>query len=99
MTPQYYLSELARPAEFEVLVSQADFELALVELSPSVSEGEMLHYAQVQKQFQGPPSAIAEAGAQDQGPVAQADQQPQTNGVLHGAQVRSKAKGKGRARD
>ena len=95
MTPQYYLSELARPAEVEVLVSQADFALALAELNPSVSEGEMAHYAQVQKQFQGPSSAPAAGGAQR---IEQQEAPPQTNGVLQDAQERPKGKGKGKAR-
>lgn len=51
MTPQYYLSALATPAEIEVLVSQQDFERALDELVPSVSQGEMGHYREVQKMF------------------------------------------------
>lgn len=38
LTPQYYLAELARPEEMQVTVSQRDFELALRELVPSVSE-------------------------------------------------------------
>lgn len=32
LTPQYYLAELATPAEIEVLVSQRDFEAALAEV-------------------------------------------------------------------
>ena len=55
MTAPYYLSELARPAELAVRVSAGDFLRALDELRPSVSEGEMAHYAAVQRQFQGPP--------------------------------------------
>lgn len=38
LTPQYYLAEMARPEEMQVTVSQQDFELALRELVPSVSE-------------------------------------------------------------
>ena len=48
LTPQAYLSEMASPQEIEVLVSQPDFELALSELVPSVSEAEMAHYEYVQ---------------------------------------------------
>lgn len=48
LTPQYYLSELATAQEIEVLVSQSDFEHALAELVPSVSEAEMAHYREVQ---------------------------------------------------
>ncbi|KAI0637344.1 AAA-domain-containing protein [Trametes polyzona] len=51
MTPQYYLGELATPAETEVLVSEEDFNAALRELVPSVSQAEMDHYARIQQQF------------------------------------------------
>jgi peroxin-6 len=51
ITPQYYLAEIATPADIETLVSQEDFEQALHELKPSVSETEMQHYARVQQQF------------------------------------------------
>ena len=53
LTPQYYLAELATPAEVAVLVSQQDFEAALAELVPSVSQAEMAHYGRVQQQFSG----------------------------------------------
>lgn len=51
MTPQYYLSELASSEETDVLVQQQDFEVALGELVPSVSQSEMEHYGRVQQQF------------------------------------------------
>nr|ASF90227.1 hypothetical protein SPAR01853 [Bartheletia paradoxa] len=51
LTPQYYLGELATPSEIEVLVSQVDFEAALRELSPSVSQEEMEHYKIVQRRY------------------------------------------------
>ncbi|KAI0648219.1 AAA-domain-containing protein [Trametes meyenii] len=51
MTPQYYLGELATPAEIEVLVSEEDFNAALRELVPSVSQAEMEHYARIQQRF------------------------------------------------
>jgi len=51
MTPQYYLAELAKPEEIAVLVSQVDFEAALAELVPSVSQAELSHYASVQARF------------------------------------------------
>lgn len=51
ITPQYYLAELATEQEIEVLVSRRDFEEALGELVPSVSQGEMAHYAAVQQRF------------------------------------------------
>ncbi|KAL1947477.1 hypothetical protein VTO73DRAFT_14438 [Trametes versicolor] len=53
MTPQYYLGELATPAETEVLVSEEDFNAALRELVPSVSQDEMDHYARIQQRFSG----------------------------------------------
>ncbi|CDO74862.1 hypothetical protein BN946_scf185004.g12 [Trametes cinnabarina] len=51
MTPQYYLAELATPAETAVLVSEEDFNTALRELVPSVSQAEMEHYARIQQRF------------------------------------------------
>jgi len=51
MTAQYYLAQLAAQAEIDVLVNQDDFELALRELIPSVSEAELQHYAEVQAKF------------------------------------------------
>ncbi|BGP11179.1 peroxisomal assembly protein [Rhodotorula toruloides] len=51
LTPQYYLAEMATPAEIEVLVAQQDFDAALAELVPSVSQAEMLHYKTVQQRF------------------------------------------------
>lgn len=51
LTPQYYLAEIASSEEIDVLVSKVDFELALSELVPSVSQGEMDHYREVQKKF------------------------------------------------
>jgi peroxin-6 len=57
MTPQYYLAELAKPSECEVRVSKADFEAALRELVPSVSQQEMEHYKQVRLKFEKPEEA------------------------------------------
>ncbi|KAH9951413.1 AAA-domain-containing protein [Amylocystis lapponica] len=51
LTPQYYLGELATAADIEVLVSQDDFDSALRELVPSVSQAEMEHYAHIQRRF------------------------------------------------
>ena len=53
ITPQWYLSTLATPAEIEVRVSKADFEDALEKLVPSVSQNEMEHYERVQREFKG----------------------------------------------
>ncbi|KAE8179766.1 hypothetical protein CF335_g9479, partial [Tilletia laevis] len=54
ITPQYYLAELAQPSEIEVRVGRVDFEAALRELVPSVSEQEMEHYRAVQSKFSSP---------------------------------------------
>jgi len=51
LTPQYYMTEIAHPDEIQVEVSQGDFSQALENFVPSVSQAEMGHYAQVQKQF------------------------------------------------
>ncbi|KZT37002.1 AAA-domain-containing protein [Sistotremastrum suecicum HHB10207 ss-3] len=51
ITPQYYLSEMADPSESHVSVSQGDFEQALREVVPSVSQQELQHYKRVQEQF------------------------------------------------
>ncbi len=53
LTPQYYLSELAKPSDVEVVVTQEDFELSLRSLVPSVSPAEMEHYRRVRKRFSG----------------------------------------------
>jgi peroxin-6 len=53
LTPQYYLETMAGPKETEVRVSRGDFERALRKLVPSVSAGEMEHYARVQEEFKG----------------------------------------------
>ncbi|KAE8208078.1 hypothetical protein CF327_g7183, partial [Tilletia walkeri] len=54
ITPHYYLAELAQPSEIEVRVSRVDFEAALRELVPSVSEQEMEHYRAIQSKFSSP---------------------------------------------
>ncbi|KAH7921477.1 AAA-domain-containing protein [Leucogyrophana mollusca] len=51
LTPQYYLAEMADPGEIDILVSLGDFDLALRELVPSVSQLEMDHYAVIRQQF------------------------------------------------
>jgi peroxin-6 len=51
ITPQYYLSEMARQEEILVTVNEDDFGLALEKLVPSVSQAEMDHYAKVQERF------------------------------------------------
>ena len=51
ITPHYYLSEMALERDVQVLVTQHDFDLALSQLKPSVTESEMQHYAHIEKVF------------------------------------------------
>ncbi|KAJ6611778.1 P-loop containing nucleoside triphosphate hydrolase protein [Mycena sp. CBHHK59/15] len=51
LTSQYYLAELASMEDMDVRVSQADFDTALRNLVPSVSESEMENYAHIQRRF------------------------------------------------
>jgi len=51
LTPQYYLTEMAKPRDLHILVTQMDFIRALNELVPSVSAAEMQHYAAIQTRF------------------------------------------------
>ncbi|KAK7023801.1 peroxisomal biogenesis factor 6, partial [Favolaschia claudopus] len=57
LTSQYYLAELASPEDIDVLVSEADFDRALKNLVPSVSQSEMEHYAHIQQRFSRPESS------------------------------------------
>jgi peroxin-6 len=51
ITPQYYLAKMATDGETDVVVALEDFENALRELVPSVSQTEMEHYRSVQARF------------------------------------------------
>jgi peroxin-6 len=51
LTPQYYLAVLASAEDIDVLVSQLDFDMALGDLIPSVSQSEMDHYRDIQRRF------------------------------------------------
>ncbi|CAG8526342.1 555_t:CDS:10 [Acaulospora morrowiae] len=51
ITSQYYLNHLATPKDTLVEVTQEDFQRALQELIPSVSEKELEHYRMVQMGF------------------------------------------------
>ncbi|GLB35223.1 putative ATPase family associated with various cellular activities (AAA) [Lyophyllum shimeji] len=51
LTPQYFLAEMASAEDINVLVSQDDFDRALEDLVPSVSESEMEHYRSIQRRF------------------------------------------------
>ena len=51
LTPQYYLAEIATPDELLVQVTQNDFQNALRDLVPSISQSELNHYLKIRKQF------------------------------------------------
>ena len=51
ITPHYFLSEMALEQDVQVLVTQHDFDLALSQLKPSVTESEMQHYAHIERLF------------------------------------------------
>ena len=51
ITPHYFLSEIALERDVQVLVTQHDFDLALSQLKPSVTESEMRHYAHIERLF------------------------------------------------
>ncbi|KAJ9104628.1 hypothetical protein QFC21_002126 [Naganishia friedmannii] len=83
LTPRYYLSEMASPAELEVVVQAEDFKAALKDLVPSVSAEEMAHYAQVQKQFSK---------------VTMNSKQGNENGAPVASNMQLNGKGKGKAK-
>ncbi|KAG7096646.1 peroxisomal assembly protein [Marasmius oreades] len=51
LSPQYYLAEMASEDEIQVLVTQNDFDRAVHNLIPSVSQAEMDHYRTIQSRF------------------------------------------------
>ncbi|KAF8623959.1 hypothetical protein AX15_006117 [Amanita polypyramis BW_CC] len=51
ITPQYYLAEMAKPEDLLVIVKETDFELALKNLVPSLSQYELEHYKEVKRRF------------------------------------------------
>jgi peroxin-6 len=51
VTPQYYLAEMAKQEEMEIIVTESDLDLALKNIIPSVSQVEMGHYIETRKQF------------------------------------------------
>jgi peroxin-6 len=57
ITPHYYLSEMAIEQDVQVLLTQNDFDLALSQLKPSVTESELQHYAYVRGLFSGDTSS------------------------------------------
>ncbi|KAI0043551.1 AAA-domain-containing protein [Auriscalpium vulgare] len=70
LTPQYFLAEMAEREDIAVVVTQRDFEGALRELTPSVSQAEMDHYAQVQARFSRKDDDVKEKGKGKQKAVA-----------------------------
>ncbi|ORY82658.1 P-loop containing nucleoside triphosphate hydrolase protein [Protomyces lactucae-debilis] len=60
---QYFFDHLATKADVEVVVSKVDFEEALKELVPSVSQSELDHYKKVQAQFSTPAKEEAKPAA------------------------------------
>jgi len=51
LTPQYYIEEMVSSKDKAVLVSQLDFEQALQDLVPSVTQSELDEYANIQRRF------------------------------------------------
>lgn len=51
LTPQYYLAKMAKDSDTDVIVGEPDFDAALKELEPSVSDQEMEHYRKIQQRF------------------------------------------------
>ncbi|KAF9792299.1 AAA-domain-containing protein [Thelephora terrestris] len=64
ITPHYYLSEMAVERDVQVLITQHDFELALSQLKPSVTESEMQHYAHIQRMFSSDTSSGTHVNAE-----------------------------------
>lgn len=106
LTPQFYLSELASPSEVQVRVHRRHFEQALHELSPSVSEQEMKHYREVQKQFSQPEEKPAEPAPPAASPAPPSSgptltlprQPPSESSDASSAASESKGKGKGKGK-
>lgn len=51
ITTQYYLAEMSKQEELLVVVNEADFDSALMNLVSSVSETEMEHYMEMKRRF------------------------------------------------
>jgi len=51
ITPAYYLDNMAEESEKTVQVTKEDFQKALDELIPSVSEKDLKHYSEIQERF------------------------------------------------
>ncbi|KAI0259961.1 P-loop containing nucleoside triphosphate hydrolase protein [Gloeopeniophorella convolvens] len=98
LTPQYYLAEMAAPAEVAVVVGAADFAAALRELVPSVSAAEMAHYAQIRARFSA--EAAAAAGEAEASPQSSPDLDGRGRGKVRAVVAEiEKDKGKGKSRE
>jgi peroxin-6 len=53
ITPEYYANRIAGEGEMNVLVEERDFRLAMDNLVPSVSEGELARYERQRVMFEG----------------------------------------------
>lgn len=51
LTPQYYLEFMASSTDIDIIVSKVDFDDAMADLSPSVSQAEMENYRRAQLKF------------------------------------------------
>ena len=103
ITPQYYLAKMVTDGETDVVVSFKDFENALRELVPSVSQTEMEHYRSVQARFTKGVDKTREALANDNPQSLIAQSSDLRNGPSHhnyeavlGPIAKNLEKGKGR---
>lgn len=51
VSPQFFITEMKSNADLQLVVKAEDFDLALKELIPSISNSELLHYASIQKEW------------------------------------------------
>ncbi|KAF8553388.1 AAA-domain-containing protein [Imleria badia] len=51
ISPQFFITEMKSNADLQLVVKGEDFDLALEELIPSISNSELLHYASIQKNW------------------------------------------------
>ncbi|KAF8422169.1 P-loop containing nucleoside triphosphate hydrolase protein [Boletus edulis BED1] len=51
ISPQFFIADMKSDADLQLVVRAEDFNLALEELIPSVSNSELLHYASIQKNW------------------------------------------------
>jgi hypothetical protein len=102
ITPQYYLAKMAADEETEVMVVFEDFENALWELVPSVSQPEMEHYRLIQTRFAKGVDKNGEAATSDKALSLASQLSDLRNGPSHhnveavGRIAKKLDKGKGR---